>query len=149
MQLIRTNSSNSDFQELVKLLDEELAVRDGDEHEFYHQFNGLESIKQVVVYYEEKQPVGCGAFKPFETDAVEIKRMYTQPKHRGKGVGRIVLNELKSWAKELNYHRVVLETGVRQPEAIGLYTSQGFEQIPNYGQYKGMENSLCFQIILK
>ena len=149
MRVIRTNSKNSDFQQLVTLLDKDLAIRDGDEHEFYNQFNGIDALTQVVVCFEGNSAVGCGAIKPFENDAVEIKRMYTLPDYRGKGVGKSVLNELKAWAKELDYRRAVLETGVRQPEAISLYTSQGFERIPNYGQYESMKNSLCFEKVLK
>lgn len=149
MRAERTNSKNSDFQQLVLSLDKELAIRDGDEHEFYNQFNGIDLITHVVVCYEGNLPVGCGAIKPFKNDAVEIKRMYTLLDYRGKGVGKSILNELTAWARELDYRRAVLETGVRQPEAIGLYTSQGFERIPNYGQYEGMENSLCFEKVLK
>lgn len=149
MRVERTNSKNFDFQDLVIKLDKELAIRDGDEHEFYHQFNSIDVLTHVVVCFEGISPVGCGAIKPFEKDAVEIKRMYTLPDYRGKGIGKRLLNELNTWAKELDYKRAVLETGIRQPEAIGLYTSQGFERIPNYGQYKGMKNSLCFEKVLK
>ncbi len=145
MLIKRLDSSHTDFQKLVSLLDKELAVRDGDEHEFYHQFNSIESLKNCVVCYVGETPAGCGAFKLFEDKTVEIKRMYTLPDFRGKGVARKILTELETWAKELGYARSILETGVRQPEAIGLYSSYGFERIPNYGQYAGIENSLCFE----
>jgi len=145
MKLARTTSENNDFQNLVRLLDADLAVRDGDEHDFYHQFNGIANIKNCVVLFEDDQAVGCGAFKPHESGSVEIKRMFTRPDFRGKGVAVMVLNELESWAKELGYTTSVLETGNKQPEAIALYQKQGYRRIPNYGQYAGVENSLCFQ----
>jgi putative acetyltransferase len=60
-----------------------------------------------------------------------------------------VLSELESWAAELGYPKCVLETGKRQPEAIALYEKQGYQRIPNYGQYIGVENSVCFEKVLK
>ena len=59
----RTDSSNADFQSLVKLLDEDLAIRDGAEHAFYDQFNKIVNIKHAIVCYLDGQPIGCGAFK--------------------------------------------------------------------------------------
>ena len=145
MDLIKTTSSNKDFVKLVSLLDADLAKRDGDEHDFYAQFNGIDTLQHVVVGYLDHQPICCGAFKPYDAHAVEIKRMYTLPEHRGKGLAAQLLRILELWAKELNYNHTVLETGKKQPEAIALYTKSGYVQIANYGQYAGVENSLCFQ----
>ena len=64
-RIIRTNSKNKDFQALVKLLDAELAIRDGDDHAFYHQFNGLENIKYAIIMYENDTAIGTGALKEF------------------------------------------------------------------------------------
>lgn len=141
----RTNSDDADFQNLVRKLDKELAIRDGDEHEFYAQFNKIDAIKNVVVAYENDEPVGCGAIKKFSDDTMEVKRMFTPEMQRGKGVATVVLRELEAWAKELNYQKCILETGLKQPEAIALYRKNGYAQIPNYGQYTGMENSVCFE----
>ena len=80
---------------------------------------------------------------------MEIKRMYTSPGSRGTGIATKILTELEVWATELSYERCVLETGKRQPEAIRLYTKSGYQQIPNYGQYVGIENSICFEKELK
>lgn len=145
IKLIRTNSDNPDFIELVKLLDADLAKRDGEEHAFYDQFNKITHIKHAVVAYTEGLAVGCGAIKEFETTAMEVKRMYTLPQHRGKGLATIVLTELENWATEMSYTSCVLETGKKQPEAIELYKKNGYRIIPNYGQYKGIENSVCFE----
>jgi GNAT superfamily N-acetyltransferase len=103
----------------------------------------------VVVAYENGRPVSCGAMKEFGPGTMEIKRMYTAPESRGKGIASIVLAELEAWAGELGYEKCVLETGKRQPEAIALYQKNGYKLIPNYGQYAGVENSLCFEKELK
>jgi putative acetyltransferase len=145
LTISRTTSDNPDFIELVKLLDADLAERDGDEKFFYAQFNKIDTIKHVVIAYENEKPVGCGAMKPFGEDAMEIKRMYVLLERRGKGIAGKVLAELEQWAGELSYTTCVLETGKKQPEAIALYTKSGYKTIPNYGQYAGVENSVCFK----
>ena len=145
ISLVRTNSNNLDFSSLVKHLDADLAIRDGNEHSFYAQFNKIDSIKHVVVAYQGNLPVACGAFREFSKSSVEIKRMYTDPKTRGKGFATKVLLELEGWAAELGFKTCLLETGKKQPEAISLYRKNGYHQIPNYGQYTGVENSICFE----
>jgi putative acetyltransferase len=147
--LTRTDSRDADFIALVKQLDADLAVRDGADHSFYSQFNKIDKIRHVVVAYENNVPVGCGAIKQFTADAVEVKRMYVMPASRNKGVARSLLSELERWANELGYKKCVLETGRRQPEAIALYEKAGYRRISNYGQYQGMDNSLCFEKEIK
>lgn len=141
---IRTDSENGEFRKLVAQLDEELGQRDGAEHGFYAQFNTLDKIKHAIVALDNGQPVGCGALKHFSDDTMEVKRMFVAPSARGQGIASTILAALESWAAELGYTRCVLETGQRQPEAIALYTKQGYQRIPNYGQYVGVGNSLCF-----
>ena len=145
IKIKRTDSSDDDFVQLVRHLDADLAERDGKEHSFYAQFNKIDKIKYVVVAYENDLPAGCGAIKEYQPDTMEIKRMYTMPDHRGKGIASQVLRELEIWASELSYTKCILETGKAQPEAIGLYEKNGYQIIPNYGQYAGIENSLCFE----
>lgn len=145
LHLLRTTSENPDFRALVQLLDHDLAVRDGADHAFYAQFNKVDAIRHAVVAYLDEVPVGCGAFKPYSDEQVEVKRMFVQPAHRGQGVAPAVLAELESWANELGYHGCVLETGQKQPEAIRLYQKSGYHRIPNYGQYIGVENSVCME----
>ena len=144
MKLIRTHSDNPDFQSLVVLLDHDLKIRDGDEHEFYAQFNKTDSIKNVVVAYIESEAVGCGAFKRFEGHTAEIKRMFVKPEFRGQRIAQKILYELEVWASELKFRNFILETGYKQPEAIQLYSKSGYQKIPNYGQYVGVENSLLY-----
>lgn len=145
MKLIRTNSDHADFRALVSLLDQDLAIRDGADHSFYAQFNKVDHIHHVVIAYEQDEAVGCGAFKLFDQETVEIKRMFVQPQHRGKGIASLVLQELEQWAAEEHYASCVLETGMKQPEAIRLYEKSGYYRIPNYGQYAGVENSVCMK----
>ncbi|WP_292009914.1 GNAT family N-acetyltransferase [Chryseobacterium sp.] len=147
MIIKRVDSTNTDFKNLVKHLDADLAERDGDDHAFYHQFNKIDMLKNCVVAYFDDVAVACGAFKPFpeEEEVVEIKRMYTNPQYRKKGLASATLIELEQWAKELGYKKCALETGTKQPEAIALYEKSGYSKIPNYGQYIGIENSVCFE----
>ena len=149
VQLVRTDSSNADFQALVVLLDQDLHVRDGEEHAYYAQFNKIDQIQHVVVAYMNDEAVGCGAFKPYADNTVEIKRMFVCPTFRGQSIAQQVLTELEAWASELNVSICVLETGQKQPEAIRLYQRSGYGIIPNYGQYAGIENSVCMQKTLR
>lgn len=145
VRLVRTDSQNTDFINLVKDLDAYLKVTDGDEHDFYNQYNSIDTLKYTVVAYLNNMPVGCGAFKKFDTHTVEIKRMFTNSKSRKKGIASKILQELETWAKELNYNACILETGIRQNEAVNFYKKNGYTLIPNYGQYKNVANSLCFK----
>ncbi len=149
IKILRTDSGNPDFIELVKQLDADLAERDGKDHSFYAQFNKIDMIRHAVVAYENDKPVACGAIKEFAPQIMEVKRMYTLPEYRGKGIAGKVLSELETWAAELSYTKCVLETGKKQPEAIQLYQKSGYRIIPNYGQYAGIENSVCFEKEIK
>lgn len=148
INIIRTTSDDKDFIDLVKELDAYLKITDGDEHDFYNQFNGIESLQHVVVAYTNSKPVGCGAFKPYDEESVEVKRMYLKPENRGTGIASEILKELETWAKEIGNKRTVLETGKRQVEAVKFYNRSGYLRIPNYGQYVNMDNSCCFEKIL-
>ncbi len=145
ISLKRKTSDDLDFQNLVALLDQELKIRDGKDHSFYAQYNTIDKIRNVVVYYQENNPVGCGAFKEFDENTAEIKRMFVLPDFRGQGIAFAILKELEFWASEIKYSICVLETGKKQPEAIGLYQKAGYAKIPNYGQYENVENSVCMK----
>ena len=145
MIIQRTDSKNADFIRLVRQLDFYLTEKDGEEHGFYDQYNKLDSIRHVLVVYEHDTAVSCGGFKEYSAGIVEIKRMYTVPEARGKGYASLVLQDLEKWAAELGYSKAILETGKRQEEAVQFYPKNGYRLIPNYGQYAGVENSLCFE----
>ena len=142
--MLRTNSKHPHFISLVQELDALLTIVDGDKHDYYHQFNGIDDIPYVVVSYLENQPVACGALKPYNENTIEIKRMYTLAGARGKGIGRSVLLELEQWAKELGFQTLLLETGISFKAAIHLYKKHGFVQTPNYDQYANVADSICF-----
>jgi putative acetyltransferase len=140
---IRTDAENPDFQNLVSLLDEDLRIRDGDEHAFYAPFNTISSIRNAVVCYVDDKAIGCGAFKKYDDEKAEIKRMFVLPEYRGHGIGLNILKELELWAASLHYTTCILETGKKQQEAISLYQKAGYTIMPNYGQYQHIENSIC------
>ena len=144
-RLERTNSKHPEFHNLVRRLDAHLSIEDGDKHDFYHQFNSIDNIPYVIVAYMEDSAIACGAMKPFDTNSVEVKRMFTEPSQRGNGLGKAILVELELWAQELGYQDLVLETGRSFDAAIALYKKYGFEVIPNYGQYIGVSSSICFK----
>lgn len=145
LRLTRTDTENLDFRALVVLLDKYLAELDGDEHAFYAQLNVLRQVNPAVVAYLDEAPVGCGAFREISPGEVEIKRMYVRVERRGQGIAQAVLRELEQWAQESGNTACVLETGNRQPEAIGMYQKSGYAFTPNYGQYVGVENSVCMR----
>jgi GNAT superfamily N-acetyltransferase len=143
--LLRTNSENLDFRALVHLLDQDLAIRDGEDHAFYDQFNKIDKIAHALVAFEGNQPIGCGAIRAYAPTIMEVKRMFVLPAYRGKGVAAAILIELERWAAELGYAHCRLETGKKQPEAIRLYQKSGYTLIPNYGPYEQAENSVCME----
>ena len=96
-----------------------------------------------LVLREGERAVGCGAIRRLASGAAEIKRMFVVPYRRGEGLGRQVLEGLEQAARGLGVSRLVLETGVRQPDAIALYRKCGFTVIPTFGEYIGSELSLC------
>ncbi|MDH4474515.1 MAG: GNAT family N-acetyltransferase [Fluviicola sp.] len=144
-QFKRTDSEDPDFHPMVAELDKDLAIRDGDEHAFFAQFNKIDSINHVVIAHENELPVGCGAIKEYKPTIMEIKRMFVSPEQRGKGIASLILSELETWAKELGANSFILETGKKQHEAISLYTKCRYTIIENYGQYAGVESSVCFE----
>jgi putative acetyltransferase len=147
-ECVRTNSDHADFRNLVRELDADLCIRDGEDHAFYDQFNKIDKIKHAIVAYQENAPVGCGAIKEYSPEVMEVKRMYVLPEKRGSGIASIILKELERWAAEMHFKKCLLETGKKQPEAIQLYMKNQYTIIPNFGQYRGVENSVCFEKIL-
>lgn len=145
MIIERCSNTNLELLDLIKKLDAELAIRDGKDHAFYDQYNGLEEIKHLLLVRIDGQAVACGALKELDTSHLEIKRMFVVAEKRNRGIASKVLHELEQWAIELGYHYCMLETGINQPEAIRLYEKNGYLRIPNYGQYQGVEASYCFQ----
>lgn len=148
MKILRTTTDNTDFRQLVAKLDAYLAKIDGEETLFYSQFNKIEFLEHVILIFEGDRVAGCGALKPVFSEKMEIKRMYTEPEFRGRGVASQVVGGLELWAKETGAKSCILETGRRQKEAVSLYRKLGYQEIPNYEPYEGMANSICFEKVL-
>jgi len=146
--LKRTTNNDPDFKHLVTYLDAMLTVINGDEDAFFAPKNVLDPIDTAIVAYYEGKPAGCGCFKKFEEDTVEIKRMYVDPEVRGKGIASAVLNELEIWAKEKGNKTIVLESASKLTNAHSLYYKKGYERIPNFGDYAGRESCLCMKKVL-
>jgi GNAT superfamily N-acetyltransferase len=91
------------------------------------------------------QPAGCGGICRYDERTAELRRMYVAPAARGRGVSRTLLAGLEDAARGLGYEALRLETGDRQHEAIGLYTSAGFGRIPCYGPYVDDARSVCLE----
>ena len=132
------------------------ALRDAQQAELATRYDGVADIEPVLPPDEMVATLlvrvggdvaGCGSLReaPERGAGVgELKRMYVIPDFRGRGLSRTILQALEEIAVGRGLRRLVLETGVRQPEAIGLYRSAGYEQISNYGVYADEPNSVCF-----
>lgn len=149
IKFVKTNAKNADFLSLVKRLDAALKITDGVDHIFYSQFNKVDNIKHILVAYDNKVPVGCGAIKAYSDTCMEVKRMFVDETKRGEGLGLEILTRLEKWAAQLGCDSCILETGKRQVDAIALYKKAGYAVIENYGQYSGVENSVCFEKKIK
>ena len=136
---IRSEDLNSPAAELlIAALNAELRARYPDEGVTYFRLDPDEvraGRGAFLVAYAGDRAVGCGAVRRIESDACEIKRMYVEPRMRGRGIARLVLQRLEEEAKKLGASRLLLETGTRQPEAIALYTTAGFSPTVPYGEY--------------
>jgi GNAT superfamily N-acetyltransferase len=98
------------------------------------------------VAYVDEWPVGCGGWRTWAADdnVAEIKRMYTRPEARGLGVAKAVLAAVEDAARAGGRKRMILETGLEQPEAMALYEHQGYTPIPSYGYYRNQPGSRCY-----
>lgn len=145
-RIIRTNSKNPQFVLLIKELERYLAKVNGEKDEFYKRYNGIDLLQHVVVIEENGGlPIACGAIKEIGKGRAEIKRMYTHPSQRKKGLASQVLAELEQWAKEMGFSKCVLETGSYMPDSIALYEKNNYRVTTNFGPYVGISTSVCFE----
>lgn len=100
---------------------------------------------QFVIVWRNEQAIGCGAIRPIDANVTEIKRMYVHPSARGHGISRKILAKLEALAQDAGFSKTRLETGINQPEAIKLYETSGYTQIPCYGIYAQNPDSLCYE----
>jgi putative acetyltransferase len=143
IKIISVTKKDIRLIELVKQLDFELNSRYGLLQSQYDQFNQLDFIDNAVIALNNGEPVGCGCYKAFDNQAIEIKRMFVKSEYRGLGVSKQILDELEQLSISKGFIKSILETGIKQPEAIRFYSKLGYKRIDNFGQYVDNENSVC------
>lgn len=141
----KTTSENQDFVNLIAALDKSLWERYPELKTNYWGNNVIELNPNVIVIYLENKPVACGCFKKYDTNTIELKRMFVSPEARGMGLAQKIIKELELWAHELGFSVCVLETLYKQKEAIGLYQKVGYTIVDNYPPYVGLKNSICMK----
>ena len=105
IEIISVTAEDERLVRLIAQLDAYLGVVDGDDHAFYDQFNSVSTMDHCVIALHNTTPVGCGAIKRYDERTIEIKRMFTLPDQRGKGIASKILQELEKWTKEQGYTR--------------------------------------------
>ena len=139
---------SSDARALIARLDAELGALYPPEQRFGPNFNAAQiegGRGTFVVARDSGRAVGCGAIRVLDPTTAEVKRMFSEPAWRGRGVGHAVLEALESAARELGVRRLVLETGVHQHAAIGLYQHAGFHRVDCWGEYATAPTSVCYE----
>ena len=94
IKILKTNSENKDFQNLILKLDADLAERNGNNNDFFTQFNKTDQINHVIVAYFDNQPAGCGAIKVYDSNTMEVKRMFVPEEFRGRNIAMSILKNL-------------------------------------------------------
>ena len=145
--MTRESPSSRDGLTLIEQLSAELGERYGDDGgaNSYNPHDPLASGAAFFVARIEGHPVGCGAIRPLEPGVGEVKRMFVRPEARGRGISRLILHEVETTALAMGYRRLRLETGIKQPEAIALYESAGYQRSNCYGYYLDDPRSVCFE----
>ncbi|MDO5293443.1 MAG: GNAT family N-acetyltransferase [bacterium] len=146
-RFVMTDGDNEDFSYLCSRLDENLDELVGTkfQRKQYEQFNTREAIHDVILIYDGNRPIGCGSFKHYDQETMEIKRVFVEKEFRGQGLSKELLSRLEEKAKSKGYKYAVLETGKPLVAAMKLYKSIGYKVVPNYGPYKEMPNSICME----
>jgi putative acetyltransferase len=146
LEFRRENLLATISQTLIKDLNSELEARYPEEGANFFRLDPEEVAEGrggFFVAYLDNEAVGCGAIRLIEPGIAEIKRMYVAPNVRGQGIGGRIVAALEAEAVRLHAHRILLETGPRQPDAIAMYERCGFAEIPLYGEYIGSNFSVC------
>src|SRR3954454_16168111 len=117
-----------------------------------HAFSVDKLLREHVAFFVARvddEPAACGGVKPFAGEYAEVKRMFVRPRHRGKGLGKAILNHLAEHTRLHDVGVLRLETGIYQLEAIGLYESWGFQRRPPFGNYQEDPLSVYFERVLR
>lgn len=143
-----TDGGDGELGTLCAALDAELDKRYGAPQRRYDALNRLDELAHALVLSLNGKPVACGGLKPHGADALELKRVYVSGDYRGRGLAKLVVRELEAQARLSGASRLLLETGMGQPEAIGLYEQLGYERVPAFAPYGDSPNSICMQKVL-
>jgi GNAT superfamily N-acetyltransferase len=145
LKCVYTDGRNHDFYELCQLLDSNLDELVGgfEQRKNYVQYNTLENIHDVILFYDDDKPCACASFKYYEEGIAEMKRVFVRQEYRGQGVSKELIQTLEVLARQKGYRNMILETGKPLMAATKLYLRMGYKVIDNYGQYKNMTESIC------
>ena len=143
--VVKTTSENPDFISLIRTFDIFLWERYPELKNDYWGNNLIEFNSNVFIIYLNEKVVACGCFKKYNSNTVELKRMFVSPEARGLGLAQQIIKELEGEARTQGFKTMILETLYRQVEAINLYQKVGFEIIENYEPYVGLANSVCMR----
>jgi putative acetyltransferase len=146
VQLKVVHHTSEDLKGLITKLDEELYLKYPAEEVHVVDFTDAKVNEIVfVVAYINEMPVGCGAIRPFDDEATELKRFYVEVSYRQKGIAKRMLDFLEGQAKAQGFKVMKLETGAEQPEAVNFYVKHGFYAIDKFGEYVDCVSSLCYE----
>lgn len=147
MKFVYTDGANTDFIELCHGLDDFLnEIVGGEENRSeYIPYNQLDDIHNVIVVYDNDIPIGCAAFKEYDAECAEVKRVFIKADYRGRGISKKLMELLEESAREQSYHYLILESGEPLVAAMSLYRKIGYKVILNYGQYEDMPDSICMR----
>lgn len=139
---------SADARRLIDALDGHLASRYPPEQRFGANLKPAQiapGLGTFVVARADGRAVGCGAVRLLDPTTVEVKRMYVDLEMRGRGVAKEILAHLELTGRGLGARRAVLETGIYQDEAIGLYRGAGYTQVACWGEYTTSPSSVCYE----
>jgi putative acetyltransferase len=136
------------FLALIQALDHYLATINGSANDFFVPLNTVQILDNCVVAYINDEAVGCGALKKIDNNTFELKRFYVKEPYRRLGIASKILDYLESFTQQNNGQYIRLETSKRMLNAVNFYHVHGFEIIPNFEPYVGIDDSVCFEKVL-
>lgn len=147
IRFLQSDGSNSDFVELCHELDIFLNKLVGGEENRaeYIPYNQLADIHDVILAYDHNIPIGCAAFRKYNIECAEVKRVFLKPDYRGRGISKKLMAKLENAAKTKGYRYLILESGEPLVAAMALYKKIGYKIIPNYAPYTDMPASICMK----
>ena len=147
IRFLQSDGGNPDFVELCHELDIFLNELVGGEENRaeYIPYNQLDDIHDVILAYDHNTPIGCAAFKKYDNECAEVKRVFLKPEYRGRGISKKLMAQLENAVKAKGYRYLILESGEPLVAAMALYKKIGYGIIPNYGPYADMPDSICMK----